>query len=433
MSRRAQPGEMEFGSDSFLDIVANLVGVLIILIVIMGIRVGAQARENARRQREESAAMVAVVVEEKPVVPTVVSPPVPAGPTLEDLAQRQQQNARVEQANLSRRQQYDLQQQKQMALQAELQHYQQSLQQIAVMDQQVQTQMSAAQSALVETRQALQQLDESLSELQRREDELSGKVAFGQGKLKELDATTKAVFSKLLSEQSQTEAIKAEIARLSVQQDQIRGEIEEQFAAAQSHLAVLQKIGETPPAMKQITHQMTSMGAIVVKEEAHFRLLNGRISYVPVLELVELVKKDMEQNKDKLLKGEATYGTVGPINGYSLRYKASKQEISVVDELRMGGGMVRIGVNYWEVFDAGVDESEPYEIAKMPNSMFIDRVRAMNPNEKSVTMWVYPDSYDLYQQLRGTVEKAGLTVAARPLPAGIPIAGSPTGSKSLSQ
>ena len=38
MSRRATQGETGFGSDSFLDIVANIVGILIILIVIAGIK-----------------------------------------------------------------------------------------------------------------------------------------------------------------------------------------------------------------------------------------------------------------------------------------------------------------------------------------------------------------------------------------------------------
>jgi hypothetical protein len=38
MSRR-HSGENEFGSDSFLDVLANMVGILIVLVVIAGIRV----------------------------------------------------------------------------------------------------------------------------------------------------------------------------------------------------------------------------------------------------------------------------------------------------------------------------------------------------------------------------------------------------------
>ena len=39
MSRRTARAELGFGSDSFLDIIANIVGILIILIVVAGMRV----------------------------------------------------------------------------------------------------------------------------------------------------------------------------------------------------------------------------------------------------------------------------------------------------------------------------------------------------------------------------------------------------------
>ncbi|MGV2341583.1 MAG UNVERIFIED_CONTAM: hypothetical protein LVR18_48985 [Planctomycetaceae bacterium] len=42
MSRRTPRGELEFGSDSFLDVVCNIVGILIILIVVVGVRVQRQ-------------------------------------------------------------------------------------------------------------------------------------------------------------------------------------------------------------------------------------------------------------------------------------------------------------------------------------------------------------------------------------------------------
>ena len=42
MSRRKSSGDQEFGSDSFLDIIANIVGILIILIVVAGMKVARQ-------------------------------------------------------------------------------------------------------------------------------------------------------------------------------------------------------------------------------------------------------------------------------------------------------------------------------------------------------------------------------------------------------
>ena len=52
MSRRGSSDEPDFGSDSFLDIIANLVGILIILIVLAGLR----ASETVELAEEERAA-----------------------------------------------------------------------------------------------------------------------------------------------------------------------------------------------------------------------------------------------------------------------------------------------------------------------------------------------------------------------------------------
>src|SRR5687768_10536203 len=40
MAGRAQSGEIAFGSDSFMDVLANVVGILIILVIAAGIRAG---------------------------------------------------------------------------------------------------------------------------------------------------------------------------------------------------------------------------------------------------------------------------------------------------------------------------------------------------------------------------------------------------------
>ncbi len=50
MSKRPTPEEPGFGSDSFLDVVANLVGVLIILIVLTGLKVRNSSIQAVQRQ-----------------------------------------------------------------------------------------------------------------------------------------------------------------------------------------------------------------------------------------------------------------------------------------------------------------------------------------------------------------------------------------------
>jgi hypothetical protein len=55
------------------------------------------------------------------------------------------------------------------------------------------------------------------------------------------------------------------------------------------------------------------------------------------------------------------------------------------------------------------------------------------PNGASLTFWVYPDSFHAYRILQAACQAEGFIVAARPLPDGIPIAGSPDGTRSAGQ
>ncbi len=67
MSRRKPREEMEFGSDSFLDVVANVVGILIILMVLAGIRAKTAPVDLAEEAPEVAPAESAppIVVEAK--------------------------------------------------------------------------------------------------------------------------------------------------------------------------------------------------------------------------------------------------------------------------------------------------------------------------------------------------------------------------------
>lgn len=80
MSRRKPREEMEFGSDSFLDVVANVVGILIILMVLAGIR-AKTAPVN--------------LAEETPPTPVEVAQPVIA-PSPEDEAEKAARQQRLE-------------------------------------------------------------------------------------------------------------------------------------------------------------------------------------------------------------------------------------------------------------------------------------------------------------------------------------------------
>src|SRR5262249_48128777 len=79
MARHKHSGEVNIGSDSFLDVIANIVGILIILIVVAGIRVHAVPKKKPSRVVEPpvSAEPAHVEIAAAPV-PRPEPPPEPA-------------------------------------------------------------------------------------------------------------------------------------------------------------------------------------------------------------------------------------------------------------------------------------------------------------------------------------------------------------------
>jgi hypothetical protein len=57
----------------------------------------------------------------------------------------------------------------------------------------------------------------------------------------------------------------------------------------------------------------------------------------------------------------------------------------------------------------------------------------LSPNRYTITIWTYPDSFDEFRKLKKILYQQGYAVAGRPLPEGMPIGASPSGSKSSAQ
>ena len=68
-----------------------------------------------------------------------------------------------------------------------------------------------------------------------------------------------------------------------------------------------------------------------------------------------------------------------------------------------------------------------------PASVYGRITHRINPSTATITLWIYPDGYPLYRRLRDDLHARGFLVAARPLPAGMSIRGSPGGSLSAGQ
>lgn len=387
MSRRksSEPG---FNSDSFLDIVCNLVGIMIILIVVAGLRVSRapvvrvesepapEAPVGVEPQDEPEPKVAAIKTtelsdwlelapgaptdppESVPAAPPVAAPPVEAPPA--DL---------ISQAEELRRQ--------------------------------------------------VAQYAERMAELKQREDaaRLSRSAA---------DQKMRRLTDDLNTAKSEAQAAHKQVAEA----DGALKQLESQAARISTALAEASGQTAVPQVLK---HAVTPISRQVsTKDELNFRLSENRVSVVPLESLAEALKLRMERSREMFLRVNRYEGVAGPADGYLMRYVIEKQKPSVIEELRNGGPFFRIQLSYYEL-EAGPDVvSESAEEALRPGSRFLNALARARPGT-SLTFWVYPESFDLHRALQEYAHEAGFDVAARPLPVGVPIAGSPNGSRSVAQ
>ncbi|MFP6693385.1 MAG: hypothetical protein VB875_10230, partial [Pirellulales bacterium] len=121
---------------------------------------------------------------------------------------------------------------------------------------------------------------------------------------------------------------------------------------------------------------------------------------------------------------------VGPREGFRIRYTLEKR--SIYDAVNDRGGY-EIRAKYWEAIPVTGQLGEPVEAAFAPHSKFRRILSGINARDDTITVWTYPDSFDEFRRLKKELYSLGFAVAGRPLPEGVPIAGSPSGSRSAAQ
>lgn len=386
MARRKQSGEVNIGSDSFLDVIANIVGILIILIVIAGIRVG-RAPVTKKITRTEPDAPVSV---EKPIVPPLVQPlneepkAAESQPILPELAADPAEPEEPEEPQFVEVTEppKDLEN-KIQGLKDEIQRLESNAQANQLAQQEIEAQQA------------------------------SGELQFAKGK------------DSLLKEKAKLDSSVKSV-------EQIQAMIQSQQASLQllqSQLADEKKRG---PKVKALKHQVTPISRTVSNEQIHVRISKNRISIVPVHELLEAAMRQAKKHVSELATARTRYGMSGPIGGYSLEYKLAAEPASVAEQSRRGPGLFRISLASFRLEPEPDLREESIEEALRRGSMFDIAIQTAAPGS-TFTLWTYPESFTAYRAIQARLHELGFTVAGRPLPTGIPISGSPDGSASAGQ
>ena len=197
--------------------------------------------------------------------------------------------------------------------------------------------------------------------------------------------------------------------------------------------ARLEQIERSKAHLRQVRPQATVLENIPTPlsrtlagddREIHVRLLGGRIVYVPFKELIQQLRRQVSEDLNRHLRQPTSVGRVGPIDNFYLEFLLVSSEFP----------RPRTEFRYAEVTPRFEPLGQPLrEALASPQSEFRQRLSLFRRDIYTVTVWVYSDSFEEYQELRRFLHDLGYSVAARPMMMGDPISASPYGTQSATQ
>ncbi|MFO0975824.1 MAG: hypothetical protein U0996_05460 [Planctomycetaceae bacterium] len=385
MSRRTQRPELDFGSDSFLDVVCNIVGILIILIVIVAVQLERQPRPAvAEEEFTEIAKQRSAVAAEY------------------DAASSQKESLRTQLQGL----QQDSAQLEGKAAKADLEKAD------------LASRLKDAEMALQSSQEKAQQSSRQKTRLEKDHASIAARIAS---------------LEKAIQQTTQQDSTIAEtLTRVSEQEKDLAGKLRTAVVETQKLEEVLTVTQQKSVPRDRLQHRLSPVTRPADANEQHYRVSNGKVSLVPLEDLLERLKAQVLSKRATIMRFNQFEGTVGPVGGYTMNYTVEKEGPSTLEALRTGDDRTRLSVSRWEIVPDVSLVEETAEEAVRPGSRFRNSLETRQP-DSVVTIWIYEDSFREFSELREVAHGLQLRVAARPLPAGTPIVGSPNGSRSNAQ
>ena len=422
MTRRKSDSDQEFGSDSFLDIIANIVGILIILIVVAGAKVAEQAKSRDPVAVELSQGLdeLPTLVSDEELTPQASLPtdfPWAAEEPPIAIPERIEPAFSDEQLEVARQQLADLQQ-------AESE-YRLQVEDLTLGQQQT-------TEALAATQHQLANLQKDLKEAVAVDQSATMQLTSLHREIVASNSTIQALKDELASTTDQEKLYRGTLATLDQRQEYVHSALKQVSLKTRQLKEVLQENQANTPERDLLTHRLSPVSQTVAEDEIHFRLAGGRIAYVPLDKLLDQLKRQVESRRRLVAKFQRYNGAVGPTQGFRMEYIVQRDSLPPLQALEYGHSPFSISVSRWQIHPTPTLAAETVEEALRLGSRFRQVLERTYP-ETAVTIWLYPDDFQHFHRLRQFAHQLDLRVAARPLPDGFPITASPSGSRSSSQ
>ena len=386
-SRREESGDA--GYDSFLDVVSNMVGILIVLVMVVGIRAG------------------------KAPLPVITPTDLPPGASSSDdvFEGMAADLATADEIFAKRRQQLEWVNNENLQLVAQIAEEEQGV------------------TVSEELRRAVAQ---SETELARLADERLKLVAASgaPGLAAELPTSELAV-----SEERRT-GLERELYDLRIESQDLRRQLQTPALVGGMVLTASAQSDDPVVVLARATVTLesypTPVRRVVSEPERHYQLRGGRLAEVPIDALVQLVMNSARSQVNKMTDrmvpfDHSTFGdnramqevgdVVGPVDGFRMRYM-----------LRRNGPVIELA--QWTVVPVYGEQGERLKELFRPDSRFMRSLDGVHPDSCTLTFWVCEDSFEEFHAIRKWAHEHGWSVACRPLPDNCPISGSPDGARS---
>ena len=363
MARRSTDTELEFGSDSFLDVISNMVGILLILILMAAYRARSQPVEPADIANAIDGSIADTSADLKPSLPPLLSIPQSA-----DVA------STASSADTEKNTELDRLLAQIAANQSRIEHLERDIQRFDT---------ASAGKALKLTR------DQHL---------------FTSEELEKLNAALAKALSDRERLNNQFRSTSTDLSRLKEQLDKLNTE--------------LAKLEEQRTKKEQLNHKVMPIGLREQGPRVLFRVSRGRVSVVPIDELLEQLGDKIRSNRDWLLRHKQLQGQLGPIDGYAARFNVIFEEYGERSQ-GLGWGQVKLDRIAFEPTTRVSQYEEPIAQALGPDGLFRRRLAEMSA-DRTIEVWVPSDSFGDYRQLLTFAQKQGFQVAGSPLPTGLP-------------
>ncbi|MBQ2821353.1 MAG: hypothetical protein IJF17_07195 [Thermoguttaceae bacterium] len=389
MRRNTSPQNLENGQDSFLDVVSNIVGILIILVVIVGAQVKngltthrivefEKNRNLQRKQTEEITRQTDSPSPEEQFVDTELD---------------SELNALLAEGRKDQNDEYE----------------------------------KKKRSELIEKIKVSSQKMNETTALERKLAEEAVQLEIQQ---KRMEAEQLVFAQECVQMETRLRLIQKEIESSTEKKDQERNaalqltqtsiEMDRKIEELKNRIKTLANQQAANGGPKKIEHKMTPIIHSVDSKEFHFILDRGRILYVPLDELLKEYERRIPGMMTSLMQSGVRTEILGPYDGFKMH-----------TETRLQGG--RVGV-YWKLIPPPMEEAaETIDTALETNSKFRHYLEKLDPAKDTLTFWIYPEGFTSFARVKDDAYRLGFSIASRPLPEGMPIAGSPDGQKSVAQ